>query len=248
MNYVQLILICFLSLYSINFIAMDDEIDQKLSINFTRAEKIARHLNDEIKLLSKELKSKQIIDYQPSLEEIKYEIALLETIVEQIPGFHDDVAKNIKNGRAYVGWFSLDYVRGKIKEETDKYYKDIHKKAAKKISLQRHLKHGKSSPSKSKKTKILEPVKNEINKKIIQTDIIAPVEIAPQPVIQEIKPITPEIVTTSIELDVVDSNQNPIIQPEPHEIGSIYQNLKYAAHYIQKLFFDCFSAIQSIFY
>ena len=58
-----MITVCILS-YQNNLLISGDDVDQKLSIEYTRAEKIVRHLTKELQILEKEIKSKQI-DYQP---------------------------------------------------------------------------------------------------------------------------------------------------------------------------------------
>lgn len=229
MNYIKIIItVCILS-HQNNLFSSGDEIDQKLSIEYTRAEKIVRHLTTELQILEKELKLKQT-DYQPTLDEIKHEISLLETIIHNNPEFHNDVAKNIQGGQAYLKWFSLEYVRKKIKEETDKHNKDILKKAAKKISLEKQKNKCKTV---SKKPKNL---KKTCENKAGQENIITPETIKTQtPVI--IAEQTAETINVQIpeKKPSIDQTNLPVCNEEPIQTPSQvswyyssqwYENLK----------------------
>jgi len=210
MNYITIIItVCILS-HQNNLFSSDDDIDKKLSIEYTRAEKIVQHLTKELQILENTLTSKKN-DYQPTLDEIKHEISVLETIITNRPNFHDDVAENIKSGRAYQKWFSLDYIRNKIKEETDKYYKDISKKVTKKICLQKQKNKEQTVSNTPKNIEII------CEDKTLQENIIVPKIIESQT--SEIQPLIDQTTLPK------DNEQNQLQAPwySPYQL---YINLK----------------------
>ena len=230
MNYIKIMItVCILS-YQNNLLISGDDVDQKLSIEYTRAEKIVRHLTKELQILEKEIKSKQI-DYQPTLDEIKHEISLLENMIINSPEFHEDVAKNIKGGQAYLKWFSLDYVRKKIKEETDKHQKDIAKKAAKKISLQKQKNKDHAASKKPKNSKKI------CKDTTLQQNIIVPVIVEAQ--IPEAQPLIDQT-----PLPVCNEQNN--IQAPWYYPSQLYKNLQIFTYNMYQYIIDSIKFIGNI--